>query len=120
MNKQSNKEARDPIEVISSILALKDLNINQQDKFLKTPLHYACECGAMLSTLYMIQRGANLNIQDIYGNTPVGSSLLNNHWNLTIVLLQNKIDHFQLIYTENKDRIMRMFRREERRSRSSL
>ena len=65
---------------MSNVLALSDLELNVADKFLKTPLHYACECGAITSALYMIQRGAKIDQKDIFGNTPLGVALINNQW----------------------------------------
>jgi len=75
---QSDDTKRDPIEIVSNMLAINDLELNKQDKYEKTPLHYACQHGASISALYMIQRGADFKLKDIFGNSPLGISLLHN------------------------------------------
>ena len=84
---KNKKSQRDPIEVVSNMLAISDLKINVADKYKKTPLHYACECDAVMCAIYLLQRGAKLKCKDIYGNTPLGVALINNHWNLAIILI---------------------------------
>jgi ankyrin repeat protein len=48
----------DPIETVSSLCARKDLDIEVPDKWNKTPLHYAAQRSATISSLYILQRGA--------------------------------------------------------------
>jgi len=38
--------------------------------------------------MYMIQRGADMEKKDIYGNTPLGVGLMNKHFNYGIILIQ--------------------------------
>lgn len=87
MKDWNNASAIDPIETVSSLCAIKDLEIEVPDKWLKTPLHYAAQRSATISSLYILQRGAQLESKDIYGNTPLGISLLRNHFNYGIILI---------------------------------
>lgn len=81
------KTGIDPIETVTSLCGQQGLEIEVADKWKKTPLHYACQRGASISTLYLINRGANLESKDIYGNTPLGISLMSNHYNFAILLI---------------------------------
>jgi ankyrin repeat protein len=87
--------------VLSNILAVQGLLVDEPDEFLKTPLHYASECGAITSSLFLIQRGARVDNKNIFGNTPLGTCLQNSHWNLAIILLQNKCNMNQPVFLED-------------------
>ena len=82
-----NSGAIDPIETVSSLCAKSHLEIEVPDKWLKTPLHYAAQRSATISSLYIVQRGAQLESKDIYGNTPLGIALKKNHFNYGIILI---------------------------------
>jgi ankyrin repeat protein len=58
------------------------------DKWLKTPLHYVSQRGASVCAVYLINRGANFEKKDIYGNTPLGVGLLSGHYNYGIILIE--------------------------------
>ena len=75
------------------------------DKWKKTPLHYAAQRGASICTLYILNRGANLESTDIYGNTALGISLLRKHFNYGIILIQKKADVKVSIWDEFPKRI---------------
>jgi ankyrin repeat protein len=77
----------DPIETVSSLCAQPSLEIDVADKWGKTPLHYAAQRAASICTLYILNRGANLESTDIYGNTALGISLLKKHFNYGIILI---------------------------------
>lgn len=62
------------------------------DQWNKTPLHYAAQRGATISTLYILNRKADLEGKDIYGNTPLGIALTHNHFNYGIILIQKNAD----------------------------
>lgn len=49
-----DESSRDPIEIVSNMLALEDLQLNVADKWGKTPLHYACRYGSNIAAFYMI------------------------------------------------------------------
>ena len=58
MKGYADTSAADPIETVSSLCAIKDLQIEVADKWHKTPLHYAAQHSATISSLYILQRGA--------------------------------------------------------------
>jgi ankyrin repeat protein len=83
----NNYSQIDPIETVSSLCGRPGLEIEVADKWHKTPLHYAAQRGATICTLYILQRGANLESKDIYGNSVLGISILRKHFNYTILLI---------------------------------
>ena len=87
MQNYKDSSAIDPIESVSSLCACKNLEIEVVDKWQKTPLHYAAQRSATISSLYILQRGAQLESKDIYGNTPLGIALMHNHFNYGIILI---------------------------------
>lgn len=84
------------------------------DKWNKTPLHYAAARSATISTLYILQRGAQLEGKDIYGNTALGIALMNRHFNYGIILIQKGADVKIPIYKEFPKRVARDWRLEEK------
>lgn len=55
----------DPIDTVSLLCGRRHLEIDVADKWLKTPLHYAAQRSAVICTIYILQRGANLESFDI-------------------------------------------------------
>ena len=60
IQKWSDKSQIDPIETVSSLCGQASLEIEVPDKWHKTPLHYAAQRAASICSLYLINRGANL------------------------------------------------------------
>ena len=89
------------------------LEIEVQDKWQRTPLHYAAQRGAAICAMYLEKRGARLETKDIYGNTPLGVALLAQHHNFGIFLIQRNADIHQLVHQEDPERIARMWKEEE-------
>ena len=82
----------DPIETVSSYCGYKDIDTDVPDAWGKTPLHYAAQRGSMISSIYLLKRGVDINKTDIYGNSPLGIALLHDHQNYAVILLQNNCD----------------------------
>jgi len=80
----------DPIETISSLCAIDGILLDEPDVFGKAPLHYAALRGATISSLYLLQRGADIERADVDGNTPLGLCVLALHPGLAIILIQKK------------------------------
>ena len=99
----------DPIETVSSLCAQPDLEIEVADKWNKTPLHYAAQRSAAICTLYILQRGANIESKDIYGNNVLGISMLRRHFNYAILLIQKQANVCLPIYEEFPRRIAKMW-----------
>jgi len=116
MKDHANNSQIDPIETISSLCAKKELEIEVADKWLKTPLHYAAQRSATISSLYILQRGARLESKDIYGNTPLGVALKNQHFNYGIILIQKSADVKVPVHEEFPKRVAKMWKEEEARA----
>ena len=95
----------DPIETVSNILAREKAlqSINVRDNWGNTPLHYASQRNAVISSFFLIKKGAELESENNHGNTPLYVSLLNNHMNMSISLLQStaKITKKVAVYTQS-------------------
>jgi ankyrin repeat protein len=85
------------------------LEIEVPDKWNKTPLHYAAQRSAAICTLYILQRGANIESKDIYGNNVLGISMLRRHFNYAILLIQKQANVCLPIYEEFPKRIAKMW-----------
>jgi hypothetical protein len=75
---------------VSSLCAIKNININIVDKHQRTPLHWAAKQGATICSLYMIERGAGLDKEDYDNNTPLGIGVKSGHFDYAIMLIQKK------------------------------
>ena len=82
---------------------------------MKTPLHYAAQRSSTISSLYILQRGAQLESKDIYGNTPLGVALKNSHFDYGIILIQKCANVTMPVYEEYPKRIAKMWKDEEER-----
>jgi hypothetical protein len=60
----------------------------------------------------MISLGAKLEIEDIFGNTPLGTSIYFKHFNTAIFLLQKNASHDKLLYPDTPELIERQWREE--------
>ena len=109
----------DPIETVSSLCGQPGLLIEVADKWQKTPLHYAAQRGAAICTLYILQRGANLESKDIYQNTALGISLLRKHFNYAILLIQKNANVCLPVYDEYPKRLAKEWRDAEKALRTS-
>jgi ankyrin repeat protein/predicted DNA-binding WGR domain protein len=95
----------DPIETVSSACSRKDIDVNIQDKYLRTPLHYAARRGALTSTMFLLSKGALIDIQDCDNNTPLGLAIIGNHSNYVSMLIQRSPNiKKDLYHIEPKDK----------------
>jgi ankyrin repeat protein len=62
-------------------------NIKRKSINGKTLLHYACTKGATISSLTLINEGADLEAKDEKGNTPFSFAIMNGHEDLCIFLV---------------------------------
>lgn len=104
----------DPIETVSSLCGCKGLLIDVADQWQKTPLHYASQRGASICAMYLVQRGASLESKDIYGNTPLGVGLMQQHYNYGIILIQKNASVHPLTYFEDPEKIKKQWEAEEK------
>lgn len=78
--------------------------MNIQDKFGRTPLHYACQRGSVISGRYLIKRKAQIDMVDVNGNTPLGIAFLNKHSNIATILIDNKADVCKRVFIDEQDK----------------
>lgn len=87
----------DPIEAVTTLCSKVDIDVNVQDKWGKTPLHYAAQRGSTISTVFLLNRGADLEKKDIYSNSPLGIAFLYKHPDYAITLIERNADVSQLV-----------------------
>jgi hypothetical protein len=63
-------ESNTPSKVVLSLLE-RGANVNDMDKFNRTPLHFASRCANFETMSLLINCGADINCRDIYGDSPV-------------------------------------------------
>lgn len=88
IGKSQNMEQIDPIESVSSACSLKGVNVNIQDTWKKTPLHYAAQRGALTSSMFLLSKDAELDLEDEHGNTALALSIREGHANYAVMLVQ--------------------------------
>ncbi|OMJ69090.1 hypothetical protein SteCoe_33275 [Stentor coeruleus] len=98
VGKSADLSQIDPIETVSSACSRKDIDVNILDEFKRTPLHYAARRGALTSTLFLLSKGALIDLEDNSGNTPLAMGILGNHSNYVAMLLQHKLDVHKLLH----------------------
>lgn len=108
----------DPITCVSGICEAKNLTVDVQDKWKRTPLHYAAIHASTISTLYLLKRGANLGklllvfivkrlltfveAKDRDGNTPLALAISHKHTDYSIVLIQKDANLEEYKHTAGK------------------
>ena len=70
-------------------------NVDAKTANMRTPLHLACIRGRLDFAKLLLAKGANLNMQDIEGNTPLHYVSEYGHREMLVVLLTNNISKYQ-------------------------
>lgn len=99
----------DPFESVSSLCGSNETDVNIKDKFGRTPLHYACQRGSVISGRYLIKRGAHIDVTDQNGNTPLGIAFLTKHSNIATILIDNKADVCKKVFIDEADKSTTIF-----------
>lgn len=94
----------DPFESISSLCGSNDADVNIKDKFGRTPLHYACQRGSVISGRYLLKRNAQIDVTDQNSNTPLSIAFLNKHSNMATILIDNKANVCAKVFIDEADK----------------
>ena len=89
IGKHLDESQIDPIESVSSACSLSNIDVNIQDNWKRTPLHYAALRGALTSTMFLLNKKALLDIEDYQGNSPLALAIKGGHANYAVMLVQN-------------------------------
>ncbi|XP_033735456.1 poly [ADP-ribose] polymerase tankyrase-like [Pecten maximus] len=97
----------DPVELCSVLTkAMKDQQIDETDKYSRTPLHLAANRGATICCVHLLQRKAEVNRRDKEGNTPLSLAVSKGHDSCAIMLIQkgaNVADKVIIVPPEKKE-----------------
>ena len=78
----------DPIEVLSILMQNPKTMLDIQDNKKRTPLHYACEKGYVISVLSLLKKGAKHDIKDSNDNVALGEAFLNYKMDVAMYMTQ--------------------------------
>lgn len=81
------------LQLHNMIQPLIDNKINidiQENEHEFSALHYSCSLGDIITTKILINNGANINIQDFYGNTPLHYCVVNDKIELTQFMMKQQ------------------------------
>ncbi len=67
----------DPVETVTSLSAVPNIDLDAKDRRGRRPLHYAAQHGAYICILLMIKNQITLDEGDADGNTPLALALAN-------------------------------------------
>jgi hypothetical protein len=74
-----------------------------------TPLMLACRNGNMKTVKLLIKHGANINYQDEYGNIALAKAVMQEHYDITLYLLEQGADYtiplFQRVWDKGQPKI---------------
>ncbi|XP_038072455.1 poly [ADP-ribose] polymerase tankyrase-like isoform X2 [Patiria miniata] len=85
----NNESHLDPIETVSLLAsAMEGKKLNIQDKYGRTPMHYAAYRGAMISAMHIAGRINDIDVEDQDGHTPLSLAILNRQESMVIWLIQ--------------------------------
>jgi len=93
----------DPIEAVTTLCSKININVNIQDRWGKTPLHYAAQRNSTICSIFLLNRGAQLEAKDKYGNTPLSDAFLFNHPDYAITLVERNADVSTLVNPERPE-----------------
>lgn len=66
--------------------------VKSEDKYVRTPLHWACRYGNIEMASYLIEKGSQIDAQDESANTPAHLAALFNRKDVLNLLISNKAD----------------------------
>jgi ankyrin repeat protein/predicted DNA-binding WGR domain protein len=78
---------REPIEQLTDMMTVDNVDCTVKDVYGRTALHYSAIMGNTICSMYLIQRGLDINEKDVDGNTPLGLSLMASHVDFTVTLI---------------------------------
>mmetsp|Transcript_32232 Transcript_32232/g.51336 ORF Transcript_32232/g.51336 Transcript_32232/m.51336 type:complete len:214 (-) Transcript_32232:2755-3396(-) len=89
-----HQAARDgQISLVKALLETEQVDVNAHDNAHQTALHYVCGVNwhnkALEITKYLLKHGANVNIKDVLGSTPLHNAVRSNKLDVVEYFLSN-------------------------------
>ena len=76
------------LQVVNWLIEEEEKKIEECDKFQMTPLHYAAEFGHIKVTKFLIEKGANIEVENEDGNTPLHEAVDGGHFEVVKYLIE--------------------------------
>jgi len=103
IDKWQDTSVIDPIETVTTLCSKINIKVDVQDNWGKTPLHYAAQRSSTICSVFLLNRGADIEKKDKFGNTPLAVAFLNNHPDYAITLIERNANVNQMVYPEYID-----------------
>ncbi len=104
----------DPIETVTTLCSKVEISVDMQDKWGKSPLHYAAQRSSTICTVFLLNRGAKIETKDLYGNTPLAAAFLCNHPDYAITLIERGANVTELVHPEDPSLLPKGFQSDEK------
>jgi ankyrin repeat protein len=83
---------RDHLSKLQELLSEDRSRLEKRDRYQRTPLHSAARYGALSAARFLLDQGADPNVEDESGNTPLHLASLFRHDEIIGLLVQHKAD----------------------------
>lgn len=80
---------RDRVDALRAVVDSQKCNLNVQDNFNRTPLHFAASNGNLSTVKLLVQSRAVIDVTDKYGITPLMWAVYNNHKKVAVYLIES-------------------------------
>ncbi|KAF8561580.1 hypothetical protein P879_03667 [Paragonimus westermani] len=87
---------RDRADAIKKLVEERKCNLNVQDNYNRTPLHFAASNGNLATVRFLVESRALIDVVDKYGITPLMWAVYNNHRKVAIFLIENGAKHTKI------------------------
>lgn len=78
----------DAYDLLEAILAVRKLDIDTQDKYGNTPLHYAVKCGSLEMVKLLVEAGADIKTRNQANMTPLHIAIYGGYFGLVEYLVK--------------------------------
>ncbi len=82
----------DEVNKLRELLSADKVQLEKKDKYQRTPLHSAARYGALSAARFLLDQGADPNVEDESGNTPLHLASIFRHYEIIGLLIEHQAD----------------------------